>query len=130
MEMKKIMLLCAVLSLATPITSGQRLNVQDHETIRRTLEFSSGSGTKLLDLDNVQGSIRVTGYDGRNVEMVANKTIRAESDERLEAAKKEVRLDVTDKASTIQIYVDQPGNGRRDRSDSWRSRSYRRDRGY
>src|SRR2546422_3121846 len=110
MEMKKIMLLCAVLSLATPITSGQRLNVQDHETIRRTLEFSSGSGTKLLEVDNVQGSIRVTGYDGRNVEMVANKTIRAASQDKLRTAQQEVRLDVRDKADTINIYVDQPGH--------------------
>jgi hypothetical protein len=124
------LLFVSLLLFATTASSQSRYGIRDSETIRRTLEFSADGGTKILEVDNVQGSIRVTGYDGRNVEMVANKTIRAESDERLEAAKKEVRLDITDKSSTIQIYVDQPGNGRRDRSDSWRSRSYRRDRGY
>ncbi|HYR92489.1 MAG TPA: hypothetical protein VE422_51070 [Terriglobia bacterium] len=119
-----------LLVFATTARSQSRFGFQESETTRRTLEFSSSGGTKVLELDNVQGSIRVTGYSGSNVEMVANQRIRAESDERLRAAKKEVRLDVTDKSSTIEIYVDQPGNGRRDRSDSWRSRSHWNDRGY
>jgi DUF4097 and DUF4098 domain-containing protein YvlB len=123
-------LLSILLLIATTAWSQSRFGVQESETIRRTLEFSSGGGTKELELDNVQGSIRVTGYNGSNMEMVANKTIRAESDERLQAAKKEVRLDIMDKSSTIEIYVDQPGSGRRDRSDSWRSRSHWGDRGY
>jgi len=110
--------------------SQSRFGLRESETIRRTLEFSSDGGTKTLELDNIQGSIRVTGYNGSNVEMVAEKRIRAESDERLQAAKKEVRLDITNKSSTIEIYVDQPGNGRRERSDSWRSRSHWNDRGY
>src|SRR5437899_9116616 len=99
-----------LLVLAATGWSQSRFGLRESETIGRTLEFSSDGGTKTLELDNIQGSIRVTGYNGSNVEMVAEKRIRAESDERLQAAKKEVRLDITDKSSTIEIYVDQPGS--------------------
>src|SRR5262245_53268884 len=114
--MKKSFAVFAALSIfaltATLAVAQRRLNTQDQETIRRTLEFSSGNGMRVLEVDNVEGSIRVSGYDGRNVEMVAYKTIRASSPERLEAAKREVRLDIMDRADTINIYVDQPGHER------------------
>src|SRR5437867_2270559 len=100
-----------LLVLAATGWSQSRFGLRESETIRRTLEFSSDGGTKTLELDNIQGSIRVTGYNGSNVEMVTEKGIRAESDERLQAAKKEVRLDITDKSSTIEIYVDSPATG-------------------
>jgi hypothetical protein len=112
---------------ASLATAQRRLNVEDQETIRRTLEFSPGDGLKTLKLDNVEGSIRVTGYDGRNVEMVAHKTIRARSQERLEAAKQEVRLDIVDRTDTIDIYVHHPGH---ERSTSSSSRSSSTDSGY
>jgi hypothetical protein len=129
--MKKSFALFAALSIfgftATVASAQRRLNVQDQETIRRTLEFSSGNGMRVLEVDNVEGSIRVSGYDGRNVEMVAYKTIRASSPERLEAAKREVRLDIMDRADTINIYVDQPGH---ERSTLGSNRSNSRDSGY
>ena len=109
--MKKSFLLLVVLAATACMASGQRrLNVRDQETIKRTLEFSSGNGTKLLEVDGVNGSIHVTGYDGRNIEMIANKTIRAESQDKVETAKREVKLDITDKSDTVRIYVDQPGH--------------------
>ena len=91
-----------------PGFSESRYRVEDEETIRKTLEFSSGAGPKVLEVDNVQGSIKVTGDDGRMVEMVANRTNRAESQSILQTAKQEVKLDIKDKADTVQIYVDEP----------------------
>ena len=76
-------LLGLLLVLAATGWSKSRPGLRESETIRRTLEFSSVGGTKTLELDNIQGSIRVTGYNGSNVEIVAEKRIRAESDERL-----------------------------------------------
>jgi hypothetical protein len=92
--------------------------IEERETIRRTLEFSSGAGTKIVEVDTVYGSIHVTGYDGRNVEMVANKTIRAHSQEDLRNAKDRVKLDIADKADTVSLYVDQPGHQRSGRPSS------------
>ena len=48
------------------------------------------------------GYIHVTGYNGSEIQMVAEKTIEAESAERLDAAKREVKLDV----SQIRRYAD------------------------
>jgi hypothetical protein len=131
--MKKMIVLIALLAAAST-ASGQRrffnsreFNVREEETIRQTLEFSSGGGTKLLEIDNVQGSIRVSGYDGRNVEMVVQKKIRATSDDDLRLAKQEVRLDIRDKAETISVFVDQPGHDRSTLSSSrsnWANRDY------
>src|SRR5262245_44888810 len=128
--MKKPLLPLAALLLAGAVcmVNGQRwLSTEEHETIRKTLAFSSGSGMKILEVDNVQGSIRVTGYDGRDVEMVATKTIRAQSQNRLEAAKREVDLDIADKADAISVFVDQPGHERSTRNSSgsrWSNRGY------
>ena len=44
--------------------------------------------------------------------MVANKTIRAASQDELRTARQEVKLDIRDKANTINIFVDQPGHER------------------
>jgi len=102
----------ALIAVACAANGQRRLNVEERETIRRALVFSRSSGLKIFEVDNVNGRIRVIGYDGSNVEMVANKTIRAESQAALEMAKQEVRLDITDNADTINIYVDQPGHQR------------------
>ena len=117
------MMLAVTIVLFTQIGSGQsRYSVQDRETIRRTLEFS-GSGTHILELDNVSGSIRVAGTNGNAVEMVAEKTIRAESQDRMLDAKRDVKLDITDRAETVRIYVDGPfRSDGRDRTRSWSSR--------
>jgi hypothetical protein len=98
-----------------------RYTVQEKDTIRRTLEFS-GSGNRTIELDNVSGSIHVAGTNGRSVEMVANRTIRAESQDRVRDAQRDVQLDIADGAETVRIYVNGPfrcncSNG----SDGWRS---------
>ena len=98
-----------------------RFTVQEKDTIRRTLQFS-GSTNRMIELDNVSGAIHVAGSNGGSVEMVANRTIRAESQDRVRDAQREVQLDVTDNAETVRIYVNGPfrcncPNG----SDGWRS---------
>jgi hypothetical protein len=126
--MKKSLLLLMVWTAAASFAIGQRrMTVRDQESIRRTLDFATGAGTKVLEVDNVQGSIRVTGYDGSTVEMIVNKTIRAESQDRLNLARQEVRLDIQDRQNTINIFVEQPGH---ERSTDNSSRSRWSDRGY
>jgi hypothetical protein len=121
LEMKvSVFFLIAVLA---PISYGQssRYPVQEKESIQRTLEFS-GSGSRMIELDNVFGSIHVTPTSGRAVEMTANKTIRAESQERIADAKRDVTLDITDNAETVRIYVDGPFRCHCDNNrDGWRS---------
>jgi hypothetical protein len=83
--------------------NSESMPVQVQETIRKT--FTAGAALKLLDVDNVYGSIEVTGGQADQVQLVVNKTIRAESSERMEAAKKEVTLDITDQPDLLKLYV-------------------------
>src|SRR5215469_18859178 len=80
--------------------------VQEQETIQKT--FSVGGAHKLLDVDNVYGSIEVVGGQSDQVQLVVNKSIHAESSERMEAAKKEVTLDITDQPDLLKLYVNGP----------------------
>jgi hypothetical protein len=105
--------------------SGMRL--QEKETIRKT--FNLAAANKALDVDNIFGSIEVTGGQGDQVQLVVNKTISAESKDKMEAAKKEVTLDITDQPDLLKLYVNGPfrcncGNGS-DGCSGWHG-----DRGY
>jgi hypothetical protein len=80
--------------------------LREQETIRKT--FSVGAAHKLLDVDDVFGSIEVVGGQSDQVQLVVNKSIRAESQERMDAAKKEVTLDITDQADLLKFYVNGP----------------------
>jgi DUF4097 and DUF4098 domain-containing protein YvlB len=114
--MKKSQLaLAMVLACACSGLAQSRFGFQQQDTVQRTLQFSSGFG-RTLDVDNIDGSIRVTGYDGSNVEVTVNRAIRAQSPERLEAAKREVQLEITDRADVVRLYVNHPGRCNRDRN--------------
>jgi hypothetical protein len=80
---------------------------RDTERIQRSLTFS-GAGARRLEVDNVWGSIQVAAYDGQTVEVSITRTLRARTPELLEAARKEVTLDVTEEPSLIALYVDGP----------------------
>ena len=132
-NLSTVFLVVALVGL-TSVANGQRrsrLNVEDKETLTQTLQFSAGNGAKVLEVDSINGRIRATAYDGRNVEMTAYKTIRAESQSTLQLARQEVRLDIADNADTINIFVNQPGHERstgpsssRFNNSNWRDRGY------
>lgn len=108
--MKKLILIILMMCLAAFLAEAkdfEDLKVKETSTIEKTLSFS-GSGARNLKLDNVFGAILVEGYNGKTVKLSATKTIRAESKEKLEKAKKEVTLDISTKGNSISIYVDGP----------------------
>ncbi|HEY6350858.1 MAG TPA: hypothetical protein VI636_15765 [Candidatus Angelobacter sp.] len=80
--------------------------VKDQETIRKS--FSLPAGERSLEVDNVTGFIEVTGSQTDQVQVVVNKTLRAESKENLEKARKEVTLDITQDAGALKLYVNGP----------------------
>ena len=107
--------------------------VKDSERIQRSFALT-GAGPHRLDIDNVFGSIQVAAHDGNSVELNVTRTLEAATQERLEAARKEVTLDVKEEPSLISLYVDVPfrdcdcnrdADGRRRRNGSrWRDRQY------
>lgn len=94
-------------SLAFTINA-QSWDVEKKEEIRQTLKFSSPTGSKQVEVDNVNGSITVTGYDGQDVQLVANKTIQARSQEKIQEAQERVRLEIIEEGNAIKLYVDGP----------------------
>jgi hypothetical protein len=82
--------------------------VQDQETIRKSFPLAAAAGHRSLAVDIVFGSIEVTGTDGSEVQMVVNKKLRAETKEKLEVARKEVTLEITDQPDSLKLYVNGP----------------------
>ena len=109
----------AVLALIVMASAGAQ-DIEDKRTIQRS--FKAGSPAR-LEIDNVNGAIHVSGHDSTLIEVTATETVRAESKDLLDQARRDVRLDITDDAKGVRLYVDGPfrcscGDG----SSGWRNR--------
>ena len=82
--------------------------VKDQETIRRSFTVNAAGSANKLEVDNVFGSIKVTGIAGDQIQLVVTKNIKAESKDRLDAAHKEVTLDMTQSGNFVKLYVNGP----------------------
>lgn len=94
--MKITLLLIAAAALAY----GQ---LEEKETIRKNFPAAAH-----LEVDNVSGFIHVTAYNGADIQMTAEKRIQAGTQEEMDAAKKDVKLDTKESAGTLALYVDGP----------------------
>lgn len=90
--------------------------VKQEETLRQEYPLSA-VGDRVLDVDNVWGSIDVVGTNSNQVQVVIRKSIRAESQAALEKAKKEVTLQTMRDDSSVRLYVDGPFRCHGDRGD-------------
>jgi hypothetical protein len=79
----------------------------DHSSTKLTLHFA-GPGTHTLEVRAIEGNINVEAYDGQDVEMIVDKSIRAESVDEMRAAKRDVVLDTGDNAASIRAIVRYP----------------------
>ncbi len=80
---------------------------RDEEKIQKSFTLPAG-GHNSLEIDNVWGSIEVVADTTDKVEMTVARTNQAESKEKLERAKKEVTLDVTQDEGALKLYVNGP----------------------
>jgi hypothetical protein len=107
--MKKAFLIMLVVLIAGILfLYGDNFRFEKKEKITKTLKFRDPSEPKDLQVDNIFGSIAVTGYDGTEVTLVAHKTIKARTEERIVKAQQEVKLDISEEGNIIDIYVDGP----------------------
>jgi hypothetical protein len=81
--------------------------VRDHQVIQKSFPVA-GSAHKSIDVDNIWGSIEIVGDATDQVQLVIDKTIRAESKDALALAQKEVTLDITQPDGGLKLYVDGP----------------------
>jgi hypothetical protein len=118
--------ICLVIFSVTGIffLQADTLRVEKKEEIRKTLTFQDPSQTKDLQVDNIWGSIEVTGTDGDRVELVAHKTIKARAEARIQMAEEEVKLDITEEKNIIDIYVDGPFRDRNRERERWQDPGY------
>jgi len=92
----------AMLSLSA-CAMGSDYKLEEREPFHHTF-----TGDHTLDVDEVNGSIVVTGDGGNTIRVDAEKVIRAADAEQMARAKREVVLDVNEKGGTAQLYVNGP----------------------
>ena len=81
-----------------------RYDVVDESSVTRTLSFAAGGG-RTLDVRNINGFIRVEASNDSTVQMSIRKVIRAETQDDLAAAQRDVRLDFRDGAARVEAIV-------------------------
>src|SRR5258708_13737915 len=95
---------------------------REQEKIEKTFSMPAGAGRRTVEIDNVWGSIEVVGTASDKAQLTVNKSIRAESKGKIEQARKEVTLDITQQADALKVYVNGPF--RCDCHDCSRSREF------
>jgi hypothetical protein len=90
------------------IDSDEDSSFKVHEQEKLEKSFTMPAGHRSLEIDNIWGSIEVTGGPGDQVQLTVNKTLRAESKEQLEKARKDVTLDITQQGDLLKLYVNGP----------------------
>src|SRR5260370_11575452 len=85
-----------------------RFAEHEQEKIQKSFAMPAGVGRRTLEIDNVWGSIEVVGAASDQVQLTVNKSILAESKGRIEQARKDVTLDITQQADGLQLYVNGP----------------------
>ena len=126
--MKKIILTSlAVFLIGIIALDAESFRIEEKEEIRKTLKFQDPSKPKELFIDNIWGSIEVVGYRGKEVKLLIHKTIKGRNKEKIQKAKEEVELEITEEGNTIDIYVDGPFRDRnkRRRWRNWRNPGYK-----
>ncbi len=94
----------SLLAVCLPMLAAE---VEQNETIQKTYTLSASAPRKVI-VDNVNGSIRVTGIAGSEVRLTAHKRLRADSGAEAEKGDREVKLDLSQDANTVRFYVDGP----------------------
>ena len=123
--MRKTLLVLFIIMSTGAYLPGDSYRAEKKEDINRTLQFADSSGPKDLQVDNIFGSIVVTGYDGKEVKLLARKTIKARTEGRIQKAEEEVTLDITEEGNIIDIYVDGPFRHQHERRTNWTDPGYR-----
>ena len=81
---------------------------REQEKIEKSFAMPAGAGRRTLEIDNVWGSIEVVGTASDHAQLTVNKSIRAESKGKIEQAKKDVALDITQQGDALKLYVNGP----------------------
>jgi hypothetical protein len=116
-----------ITAIAAVTGDAKAVDLSNTTSSRQTLHFA-GTGEHTLEVRAVTGRITVEAYDGKDVEVLVDRTVDAFSEREREAANRDVTLKTTDNAETIQLLVqhqDQPVCGQKaDRWKHWDRHNY------
>jgi len=122
---KKFNIALLIVLLIGIIAAAEDFRLEEKEQIQKTLKFQDPAKPRELQVDNIFGSIIVEGYSGEEVMLIAHKTIRGRSAEKIQKAKEEVQLKISEEGNTIDLYVDGPFRCSEERRRrSWRDPGY------
>ncbi len=122
--MNKILLGLLMISLIPALAPGHdSYRLEKRDDIAKVFTFSSPEKEKTVKIDNIFGSITVSGAQTVEVRLEAKKRLCADSQDDLLKAEREVTLKMAEKDNRVDIYVDGPFRCR-DGSTSWSERDY------
>jgi hypothetical protein len=75
------------------------------EKITKELSFEKKGVNNTLMIFNINGDVKVEGYDGDKIIVEVEKKINGKTEARLEKGKQEIQLGVMDRADTLLLYV-------------------------
>jgi len=102
----KLALVAGVFALTSAVVSARDWNTE----AREPLHYSFSKDTA-LDVDNVNGEIRITGDGGNTIRVEGERVTHARDKQAIDRAKKDVTLDVNERDGTAQLYVNGPFRG-------------------
>jgi DUF4097 and DUF4098 domain-containing protein YvlB len=102
--MRKLLILlgCMISTMAT--------SQQFSEKINKEFTFEKKTPDNAIIVANINGDIKVTGYNGDKVIVEVNRQIFGKTEARLQKGKEELQLGVLDRADTLIFYVIQGCN--------------------
>jgi hypothetical protein len=72
------------------------------------LAFPEGGTTRKIVVDNISGSVRVSGYSGNTVKVDIHRKSFGDDNASLAEGMRKIRLDIRSEPGTIILYVDTP----------------------
>ncbi|MCX6558068.1 MAG: DUF4097 family beta strand repeat-containing protein [Candidatus Aminicenantes bacterium] len=122
--MKKLLLILLLASLFPLLAPGhETFRLEKKDSIMHVFKFSSPEKAKTVKIDNVFGSIIVSGIATSEARLEAKRCLRADNQDELLKAEREVKLNMAEKDNLLDIYVDGPFRSR-DRSVDWSDPDY------
>lgn len=74
----------------------------------RTADSKTFPGARLVVVNNINGNIEASGYNGNDLLMEVTRVVHADSSERLAAANREVTLKMEQSGDRVKLFVDEP----------------------
>jgi DUF4097 and DUF4098 domain-containing protein YvlB len=87
--------------------AGTSVLAQTHtEKITREFSFEKASPDNALMIANINGDVKVVGYEGTKIQVEITKTISGKTQTRLEEGKTAIQLEVIDEVDSLILYVE------------------------